>query len=59
MGYTANLWPRSELLLIDEVIADFAPDNSNAAVTVVPEPGMFGLVGLGIAGVYLRRQAKL
>jgi len=56
--YTVNLWPRSELLLIDEVISDFAPDNSNAAVTVIPEPGMFGLVGLGIAGVFLRRRVS-
>ncbi|MGH9632080.1 MAG: hypothetical protein ACRD7E_27565, partial [Bryobacteraceae bacterium] len=44
-NYTVNLWPRSELLLVDEVISDFAPDNSNAAVTVVPEPATAVLLG--------------
>jgi hypothetical protein len=55
--YTANLWPRSELLLVDEVISDFAPDNSNAAVTVIPEPGTFALLaaGAGILGLCRRR----
>lgn len=46
--YTVNLWPRSELSFTDDVISDFAPDNSNAAVTVmatVPEPTSLALLG--------------
>jgi hypothetical protein len=55
-NYTVNLWPRSELLLIDEVIADFAPDNSNAAVTVIPEPTTAILLGSAFAAAaFLRR----
>jgi hypothetical protein len=55
-AYTANLWPRSELLLIDPVVSDFAPDNSNAAVTVVPEPGTSLLLGGGFAAFAALRQ---
>jgi hypothetical protein len=50
-AYTVNLWPRSQLLLIDEVISDFAPDNSNAAVTstVIPEPLTMATLGGALA----------
>jgi hypothetical protein len=59
-AYTVNLWPRSELVFVDEVISDFAPDNSNAAVTVVPEPGTFVLFGAaGIAMFAWRRTRRL
>jgi hypothetical protein len=61
-AYTVNLWPRSELLLIDPVISDFAPDNSNAGVTVVPEPGTSTLLASAFAGVLvlarLRKRAR-
>lgn len=56
--YTVNLWPRNEFLLVDEVISDFAPDNSNAAVTVVPEPGTLGLMAVTGALVLLRRRRR-
>ena len=42
-----------------EVIIEFAPDNSNAALTIVPEPKMFGLVRLGMVALYLRRRLKI
>jgi hypothetical protein len=54
--YTVNLWPRSELLLIDPVIADFAPDNSNARVTSVPEPAAVLLTIFGLMAAALRRK---
>lgn len=49
--YTVNLWPRSALSFADEVVSDFAPDNSNAGVTVVPEPATAGFAGVALAGV--------
>ncbi len=52
-AYTVNLWPRSELLLIDPVVSDFAPDNSNAAVTVIPEPGTSMLLGSAFAALFV------
>jgi hypothetical protein len=57
-AYTVNLWPRSELLLIDPVISDFAPDNSNAAVTVVPEPGTSILLGGAFAAFAALKQLQ-
>jgi hypothetical protein len=58
-GYTVNLFPRSEEVLIDENIADFAPDNSNAAVTVVPEPETWLLLtaGGGVLLIHRKRRA--
>lgn len=53
-NYTVNLWPRSELLFVDEVISDFAPDNSNAAVTTIPEPSTFALFITASAAIFLR-----
>jgi hypothetical protein len=60
VDYTVNLWPRSELLLIDEVIADFAPDNSNAALTIIPEPvtGLYLSGGLAAVAVLRRRRRR-
>jgi len=57
-NYTVNLWPRSELLLIDPVISDFAPDNSNAAVTVVPEPATAVFLGSGFVALALLRRSR-
>ena len=37
------------------VIADFAPNTNNVAVTVVPAPGVLGMIG-GIAVFGLRRR---
>ena len=49
-AYTVNLWPRSQPIFDQvNVISDFAPDATNAAVTVVPEPATFGLSGLMLA----------
>jgi hypothetical protein len=56
--YTVNLWPRSELLLIDPVISDFAPDNSNAAVTIVPEPSTALLFGGALGAIILVRRRR-
>ncbi len=54
-AYTVNLWPRSQPIFDQvEVISDFAPDATNAAVTVVPEPATFGLSGLMLAMVAYR-----
>lgn len=63
-AYTANLWPRSGAGG-DPVISDFAPDNSNIAVTVtvspaaVPEPVSVVLVASGLVGMaaFRRRRA--
>ena len=58
-GYTVNLWPRSELSFVDEVVSDFAPDNSNAAVTLaaaIPEPGDASLLAIAVAGLMLARR---
>ena len=48
--YTWNLWPRDALVLpvSNAALSDFAPDASNAAVVVVPEPETYALMGLGL-----------
>lgn len=57
--YTVNLWPRSAPIIDQvEVISDFAPDDTNAAVTVIPEPATFGLLGLSLAGLAYARPGK-
>lgn len=46
-NFTWNLWPRSAGTG-NTFIPDFAPDASNAGVTVVPAPGAMALIGLGL-----------
>jgi PEP-CTERM motif len=42
----------------DDVISDFAPDNSNITVHVTPEPGTWALSGTGLLllGALARRR---
>ena len=42
--YTFNLWPRSELSLANTVLPDFAPDNSDAPVSIVGKHATFSMV---------------
>ena len=57
VAYTVNLWPRSAPIIDQvEVISDFAPDNTNAAVTLLPEPATFGVIGLSLAGLVCARR---
>jgi len=61
-AYTWNLWPRDGSLPAGfGQISDFAPDNSNLAVTVigaapVPEPSAWALLVAGLGLVALRRR---
>jgi hypothetical protein len=57
--YRVNLWPRSGAGG-NNVISDFAPDNSVAAVTsATPEPGTISLVGtVGVLGLAMLRRKK-
>lgn len=58
LAYGVNLWPRTGLGN-NALIADFAPDNSDAAVTATPEPAGLTLAGAAILGlVALRRRAR-
>lgn len=61
--YGWNLWPRwGGIPFSDAQISDFAPDDRNAQVQVVPEPTTMFLLGTGLAGIggliRKRRQAK-
>jgi hypothetical protein len=57
-NYLVNLWPRSGSSGLS-VIADFAPDNSDAAVTSTPEPaGLALLGGAALAGLAFMRRRK-
>ena len=51
--YTWNLWPR--IGATNNTISDFAPNSSNVAVSVVPEPFAYALMGLGLGLVGLLR----
>jgi hypothetical protein len=42
--YTYNLWPRSELALVNTVVSDFAPDNGDAPVSIAGKRFKFELV---------------
>jgi hypothetical protein len=57
-NYTWNLWPRSPAIAGNPNgnVADFAPDNSNAAVTAVPAPAAAWLAAQ--AGVVLAAFAR-
>jgi hypothetical protein len=51
-NYTWNLWPCDPLFASgNAAVSDFAPDNSDAAVTLTPEPGALTLAGLGVLGL--------
>lgn len=54
--YTANLWPR--VGAGNSAISDFAPNNSNLAVAVVPEPGTAALLlpAAGVLAAVVRRR---
>jgi hypothetical protein len=54
-NYAFNLWPRSGTNLI----ADFAPNNSD--LVAVPEPGVWAMmvVGVGLIGTAMRRRRAL
>jgi hypothetical protein len=55
--YTWNLWPRwGGIPFSDPQIADFAPNATNAAVDVVPEPGTLLLLGTGVLAIASRRR---
>jgi hypothetical protein len=57
-----NLWPRSVAIAgnPDGNVADFAPNNSDAAITFVPEPPSLALFGFGVfvLGVWRYRRPK-
>lgn len=42
--YTYNVWPRSELSLVNTVVSDFAPDNGNAPVSIAGKRAQFALL---------------
>jgi hypothetical protein len=60
-NYMVNLWPRSSATGTEAVISDFAPDNSDAAVTATsaaPEPASLSLLVIGALGgfCFVRRR---
>jgi hypothetical protein len=60
-NYTWNLWPRDPRGTVGTAaISDFAPDNTNFATNVVPEPtsALLAMAGLGLVLVSGRRKAR-
>jgi hypothetical protein len=55
--YTANLWPRSGAGGLN-VIADFAPDNSNISVQVTPEPATLLLMAPVLFGLAVTQRRR-
>lgn len=54
--YTFNLWPRVSTVVGNTAVSDFAPDASNAGLTVVPAPSVAGgLLAAGLFGTARRR----
>jgi hypothetical protein len=60
--YTWNLWPRfildNSLIFTDAAVSDFAPDQGNAALTIVravPEPRGLLLLGIGLLLMFVIR----
>ena len=59
-NYGWNLWPRNAVAG-NAGVSDFSPNNALLAVSTVPETGTWAMIiaGLGIAGVSLRRRARI
>ena len=57
-AYTWNLWPRDGSQLGNPAISDFAPNNSNVAVSVVPEPSTLALIALGLGTLCFRARCQ-
>ena len=57
-AYTWNLWPRDSVPVGNAQISDFAPDNSNVAVAVVPEPSTLALLALGLGALGWRAKRR-
>lgn len=57
--YTFNLWPRVSTVSGNAAISDFAPDASNAGLTIVPTPGAaVVLASAGLVAMRRRRAAR-
>ena len=57
-AFTWNLWPRDTTQAGTAAISDFAPDNSNLAVAVVPEPSTVALLALGLGALGWRARRR-
>lgn len=57
IDYLVNLWPRGSSGG-NNTISDFAPDNSDARVQMVPEPAAVMLLLLGLTGFFAIRRHR-